>query len=594
MTHWSCRIVLVCSFFLFSSVSQAQEPATAEQPEEKARPSTETKILGLIESIAERATNLRSQENRIRVTVTVANMLWPQNEKRARALFQTVTEEMSGIAASIRTDRQAAAKIPLFAELRSEVIEKLARRDPDLALEFLRLTRIPQPGSTARAYGMADFESNLEIHLANLIVPKDPARALSIARANLARGLSHEMNGLLSQLQQKDQASARAFYRDLVDKVNAEIPANNQEVSNFAVSLLASFRPPQMEEQPFAELIKTVSNAAVSHRAGESTYRVNYQENLASNLRHMMPDIEKYAPAAASRLRSMMERFDNTHLPHQKFQLEIQTVAQQGTVDDILALAPKYPVEMRDMVYQQAIWTSVSNGDAARARQIASELIADFGQRQSMLEQIDRNLMWNAVNDAKFVEAREMLRKFPSPEERAQFLIQLSRNVANKNDKQTACNLLDEAETVLNEAAPGSGHIQMQIELADAYATLDVGRSFTILTPLVSQLNELIAAAIVLDGFDNRYLKDGEWVTGAGSVGNLVNGVGEKLASLARIDFDRALALSNQVERPEVRLMIQLSIAQAVADDGNSICSGCVSSPLMHRTFHSAAPDGGL
>jgi len=578
---------------LFSSVNQAQEPSDAEQSEEKARPSTEKKVLDLIGSIADRATMLRSPENRIRVTITVANMLWPQNEKRARAMFQTVTEEMSGIADSIRTDQQAATRMPSFGQLRSDVIEKMGRRDPELALEFIRLTRIPQPRS-GRAYGLADNESNLEIHLAVLIAQKDPARALSIARANLARGLTHEMTGLLSQLREKDEASGKAFYREIVEKLKGEDMANNQEVSNFAVSLLSAFRPPYMEEQPFAELIKTVSNAAVSHGAGESTYRVNYQRNLASNLRYMMPDVEKYAPAAASRLRTLMDRFDDTYLPHQKFQLEIQTVAQQGTVDDVLALAPKYPVEMREMVYQQAIWKSVSNGDVARARQIASELIADINQRQSMLDQIDRNLMWSAVNDAKFVEAREMLKKFPSPEERAQFLIQLSRNVAGKNDKQTACNLLDEAETVLNEAPPGSSRMQSQIELADAYSTLDVGRTFTILGPLVSQLNELIAAAIVLDGFDNRYLKDGEWVSGAGSVGGLVNGVGEKLASLARMDFDRAVALSNQIERSEVRLMVQLSIAQVVTADGSGICSGCVSSPLLHRTFHSSAPDGGL
>ena len=88
---------------------------------------------------------------------------------------------------------------------------------------------------------------------------------------------------------------------------------------------------------------------------------------------------------------------------------------------------------------------------------------------------------------------------------------------------------------MLNESAAGSNRMQSQMELADAYSALDVGRSFAILAPLVSRLNELIAAAVVLDGFDNRYLKDGEWVNGAGSVGSLVNNVGEKLASLAHL-----------------------------------------------------------
>ena len=89
----------------------------------------------------------------------------------------------------------------------------------------------------------------------------------------------------------------------------------------------------------------------------------------------MMTDVEKYAPATAMKLRTLMESFEEAQLPHQKLQRELQTIAQQGTVDDILALRPKYPLEMREQIYQQATWTALSKGDANRARQIASEMI---------------------------------------------------------------------------------------------------------------------------------------------------------------------------------------------------------------------------
>ena len=577
MTHRCCRIVLACSFLFLPAVIQAQEPDAAEKSEE--RPGQD-QVFGLIGSIAARAAMLRSPENRIRVTATVADVLWPQDEKRARALFETVTAEMSAIATGIdRSDSQAYNSFQSFWELRSELIERMARRDPDLALAFLRLTRAPPLSGAPRAYGVNDNEISLEIRLANLVVEKDPERALRIARASLSRGVSFELSGLLSQLQQKDHKSASVFYKEIVDKLNGENLAANQEFANFAVSLLSSFRPPQADEQTFGELIKTVSSTAVSLRPGEDMSGTNFQQNLANQLRHMMTDVEKYAPATAIKLRTLMERFEDIHAPHQKLQRELQTIAQQGTVDDILALAPKYPVEMREQIYQQATWTALNNGDANRARQIASELIADPGQRRNMLEQIERNLMWNAVNAGKFAEARAMLGKFTSAEERAQFLIQLSRNVAAKDDKKTAVNLLEEAETLLNIAAPSSNRMQTQIELADAYSTLDVGRSFAIIGSLVTRLNELIAAAVVLDGFDNRYLKDGEWVTGAGSVGSLVNSVGDKLASLAQLDFDRALALSDQLERSEVRLMVQLQMVQAVSAEASSNCHRCISSP---------------
>lgn len=582
MTHRSCLIVLACSFFLFPVVIRAQEPTAEEKPGQ----SNETKAFGLIDSIAARAAMLRSPENRIRVTATVADVLWPQDEKRARALFETVTAEMSAIVSSIdRSDPQANNSLQSFGALRSELIERMGRRDPDLALAFLRLTREPPSSGSPRAYGVTDNEISLEIRLANLVVAKDPERALRIARASLSRGVSFELNGLLSQLQQKDKESAKAFYKEIVDKLNNENLAANHEVANFAVSLLSSFRPPQVDEQTFGELIKTVSSAAVSLRPGEDGSGTNFHQNLVNQLRNMMADVEKHAPANAIKLRTLMERIEHIQAPYEKLQRELQTIAQQGTVDDILALASKHPLEMRDQIYQQATWTALSNGDAHRARQIASELISDPGQRRNMLDQIERNLMWSAVNDGRFAEARQMLSKFATAEERAQFLIQLARNVAAKDDKKTAGNLLDEAETVLNAAASSSSRMQTQMELADAYSSLDVGRSFAIIGPLVTRLNELIAAAVVLDGFDNRYLKDGEWVTGAGGVGSLVNSVGDKLASLAQLDFDRALALSEQLERSEVRLMVQLQMAQAVSAEANSNCHGCIPLPQRSRSF---------
>ena len=110
----------------------------------------------------------------------------------------------------------------------------MARRDPDMALDFLRLTRIPPLSGSPRTYGVTDIETSLEIRLANLVVQKDPERALRIARASLARGVSFELNGLLSQLQQKDQKSARPFTKRSLTKLNDENLAANQEVANFA------------------------------------------------------------------------------------------------------------------------------------------------------------------------------------------------------------------------------------------------------------------------------------------------------------------------------------------------------------------------
>jgi hypothetical protein len=142
--------------------------------------------------------------------------------------------------------------------------------------------------------------------------------------------------------------------------------------------------------------------------------------------------------------------------------------------------------------------------------------------------------------------------------------MQLASSLADKKNNEGALNLLNEASSLIPMPARNSQEIFTQIQLARMYAPLDLNQSFTILKPLVPQANELVTAAAVLDGFENRYLTEGEWMVGAGNnIGNLINGLQESLAMLAQYDFDRALALSEQLERPEIRLMCQLQIAQS-------------------------------
>ena len=79
------------------------------------------------------------------------------------------------------------------------------------------------------------------------------------------------------------------------------------------------------------------------------------------------------------------------------------------------------------------------------------------------------------------------------------------------------------------------------------------------------KLNDLVAASVKLDGYDNRYLRDGEWnMTGEGSVGNLLTRLSQNAGLFAWCDFDRAVTLAAQFERPELRLMAQLKLAQGI------------------------------
>jgi hypothetical protein len=79
------------------------------------------------------------------------------------------------------------------------------------------------------------------------------------------------------------------------------------------------------------------------------------------------------------------------------------------------------------------------------------------------------------------------------------------------------------------------------------------------------KLNSLVDAAVKLDGYDTSYLRDGEWNMSAnGSIGELLTMLSENAQIFAWSDFDRAMSLTGQFDRAEIRMMAQLKLAQGI------------------------------
>ena len=82
---------------------------------------------------------------------------------------------------------------------------------------------------------------------------------------------------------------------------------------------------------------------------------------------------------------------------------------------------------------------------------------------------------------------------------------------------------------------------------------------------LLPKLNELVDAAVKLDGYETRYIRDGEWNMSAnGNVGQLLTTLSQNAGHFAWCDFDRAVSMAAQFDRSEIRLMAQVKLAQAI------------------------------
>jgi hypothetical protein len=136
---------------------------------------------------------------------------------------------------------------------------------------------------------------------------------------------------------------------------------------------------------------------------------------------------------------------------------------------------------------------------------------------------------------------------------------------AKKDNPKLAIQLLDEAKQMTNRRASNYNHFEQQLRVAHAFATVDPARSFEILDPGISHLNELLGAAALLSGFEINMFRDGEMALQDGNgLTRIINQYGRELAVLARSDFDRAETLAGRFQVPESRIMTRLAIVQGL------------------------------
>lgn len=561
MSRLSTYIRILILIPMFAAYSYGQEATPPEGDEAKDKQAFE-----LLNTISETISSLRASENRIYLTSIAADLLWDKDEKQARALFDTLTKEVIAAISTANTlDQEPQYRgysFNLIQQQRREIMERMAQHDADMALAFLRATR---GGSMPEFGDPQTTETELELQLAALIVARDPAQTLRLARAALQqKRITYGVIQLISQLDAKDRSSAQALYQEVLDRLKTEDLVRNYDAANAAWNLLNSYQPPQAKEETYRELLELLTGLVLSIKPGN-----NAGNNLAQNHFHytqaLIDQLEKYAPGRTTALRQWRQNTQRTLEPNAQWNQELNEVAQNGTADQVLALTNRFPPEFHPQVYERAAWKALTDGDVNRARQIIMDFIKDPAHRQSQLEQIENQSVWNHVSQNKITEARQMLGKVKNREQRLQMMMSLAANASNRGDQKQAIELLDEARTLLASQRANANKMMIQLQLANSYSSLDLKQSVALLEAIIVRLNELVAAAVVLDGFEHHYLKDGEWVRSQyNALSNVINNLDQSLGLLARVDLEAARRLSDRVERLEIRLMAQLGIVQAL------------------------------
>jgi hypothetical protein len=553
--------VLIVSILLLSpGYAQAQrDNATADDETAALR----EKAYKVLESIATQLNTLQSVENRARMGSNLVDSLWTHDKQRALALLRMVQEDIKNELQKRDLPRHENERFSVFLRLRQDTVARVAKHDAEAALEFLTVTE-PVFAERKEGYEQYEFRTKeyaMRMRLAQQIAADNPDIALKLGREALDQEFSMELLTLLSRLNRKHKPQAQLFHKEIVEKLRDAEIERDWNARYIVQVLVQSFRPPDSDVSTYQQLIDILVTKALENGCAKQPSVQNEGLEFCRWVATNVGLVEAYD----SRIGKIKQwEIEGYRTDRSGFIFgELEQVLDEGDVDQIQAYAAKSG-EFQVSVYTRAIQHALNNGDPAKARKLIERFPADPQRRAQLVAMVDGYERRFAVNEAKLADIQKRLQELTDVRARTYFLLEQA-DVLGVTDRNVALKLLNQASEMIESMAPGKDQTLIRIILALLYATHKSDRGFAIMESVVPKLNELVDVAVRLDGYDTNYLRDGEWNMSAnGATGEILTRLSERAGSFAWCDFDRAVSLASQFERPEIRMMAHLKLAQSI------------------------------
>ncbi len=628
-------LALTLGLFCFSHgpIFAQDQPTQQLTPEELEKQKTEREknAYRLLDQVIDEAQSLRHTENRVRVQINGADLLWAQNQGRARSLFSMAAEgvaELGRNEAAAGNRRTVAAdgsfnmpgpntgpRIRSF-QLRQDLVLAAARHDAALAYQLLATTKPPATAQNTvdsrNPRSQLTSEDNLEQTLLARIAALDPKLAAQNAEQMMEKGqFPRTLPEVINQLYSQDSEAAEKLADKMVKRIQSANILTNTEASTLAQQLIiigprqpapasssdsapktpVSARGPVLEQSLYVDLLSTVIDQALKATAGsqnnqrgqpnqrrapaapgtrpgpqqptDAQIEQTNARRLLTGLQVAMPMIDQYVPAKAQLVRQKMTEMGMGAGSTANMVQAFNAIQGNPTADALVQAAANAPQGMQSRIYQQAALKALEEGDTERARQIATDHLQN-NARDSIMKRIDFREMAQKAEGTRFEEIRQLVARLQTDNEKLDLLVQMAGD-AQKTNPKLAVQLLEEARQLTNRRATSYQHFEQQLKVARAFAIVDPAKSFEIMDPGISQINELLSAAAVLSGFEISMFRDGEMsIQGGNGLTATINRYGQELALLARSDFERSDTLAGRFQFAEPRIMARLAIVHGL------------------------------
>jgi hypothetical protein len=490
----------------------------------------------------------------VRAQSQAANLLWPYDCERARAIFRQAFQSLSRETLS-QSDRR---------QLREELLNRVASRDTELAEDLARaLVYSADNQKEARA----DAERReLLITVALQIVERDPYRAMALGQMSLGspssspagRGedgalISQNFARLLVLMRAVDSGLSDLLFSSAVIRLERSQAINLDDIhtlGSYLVSSVNSSTRDSISRHVIERFLSLAFNQIMLHRNSEERGRPD-DAAVYFVTRQLTDLFARYMPDRFKRVQRKIDEMNEASTLERTADLG---PAQPASPADIVGDARASSNESeRDSLYARAALGWLAKGEMNEA-QSAARSIANREMRDRVLSQIARR----QTSEGRIDEAVAVALRIEDDTARVSVLVKLADAVLASRDRVRAVELLDEAEAEAIKAQPTLARAQSLLTIVSSFSAVDTVRAFEVMQTAIKSINEIPAS-----GEQKKLAGNQPSDVAPSASAELYNlNFESTLAVLAQTDFDRALLLAQQLTIKDASLIAQLAVCR--------------------------------
>ena len=604
-----------------SGATAAKTEQKTAQPGERSKKVDETTVelrqrsINIILLAAEGSTTLDDECSAIRIQSFAADVLWKQEQVRARQLFQSafaaaITHHHDGKGTE---QEQLGNGLSLSKpDLRLEVIRLVSKHDAQLSRQFSdqyveekkreqeeKRNQNKPSRNYDPAFGAVDEISHDTLHIAEKLLDANRKEAFGLAESAFAKGVPQAAGYLFAEIAERDRAAADQLYLMALNRLQRDknpVPgqllllasypfgdgnvwvSSGESVNSYSFPVADKFA---IDEKIVRRFIATAFIVLARNLEGNVSQLPDANARIGAALfaaKLLQPRIARYNPERSEEWHSLTNALfyvagEQTRLGIDKTLNQIHKSAKPQTpmslderIKALLDRAQNTNVfAKRDELYQKAVLLANQKPDTAYALEIADK-INNREFRKKLRSWLNFEAATRAIGVGKLDEARLYAVEVEATDQSAYLFLQIARIALANKDQVKAQSLLVEAEQKALAAENTPEKLRALVGLIGLYARFDSLHGFDL-------ANEAVRTANKTQNYDTdraRLIRNLETPSGKSLSVSVENteefDLGKTLASLAKADFEQALLLAQSLEDKRLGLMAVISVAASVFD----------------------------